>query len=360
MEKSEKQKNIELQKEIQTLKENLEKAHQELDNTKKIIQSPLPQSEQKWQFIFDSMADAICLVDSNCKIIRCNMSMLNLFGKPSEQIIGKHFDLIKIDDNLHNSIKKLFQGFKQTTTQQYEIVKINQSYYKITLTPIAGEKQDESGALIIIRNITPLKEIEETLKESYTQLHRTLEGTVSALITTIEKRDPMTAGHEKRVAILGKAIALNMGMTDKQAEGILFAGMLHDIGKIAVPLKILNKPEKLDNSEYNLVKLHPLIGYEILKKVEFPWPIAEMILQHHERLNGSGYPKGLTKDGIISEAKILSVADVFEAMISNRPYRVAKSISEAISEIQQCNMLFDKKVIDVCVDLFTNKNFAFE
>ncbi|MCM8788947.1 MAG: HD domain-containing protein, partial [Candidatus Omnitrophica bacterium] len=149
-----------------------------------------------------------------------------------------------------------------------------------------------------------------------------------------------------------------LGMESETIEGIFISSLLHDIGKIVVPAEILNKPGRLNEHEYNLVKYHPTAGYEILKKVEFPWPVADTVLQHHERFDGSGYPYKITKEKIIFEARILAVADVCEAMLSDRPYRKAKTVNQMLTELQeQKGTCFDEKIVDACVDLFREKNF---
>ncbi len=361
MAKSEENRKASPEKRVKFLQQQLEKARVEIENIKKTPQSAFFQSAQQWRTIFDSIPEAICLVDSDYRIVRCNISMSNLVGKPFHQIIGRHCDEIRVDEIPHTIIKKLLQQAQETMSKQNEIIKTEHTYYEIAVNPFTEKKDEAPGGIIIIRDITLLKEIEENLRESHMKLKRTLHGTVSALATAVEKRDPFTAGHERRVAILAQSIAFNLGMSPENAEGILLAGMLHDIGKIVVPSEILNKPGKLNSYEYNLVKTHPLTGYEILKKIEFPWPVAETVLQHHERLDGSGYPHGITGQKIIPEARILAVADVFEAIVSHRPYRPARSIPEAIVEIQQYKgNLFDENVVDACVDLFINKNFVFE
>ena len=186
-------------------------------------------------------------------------------------------------------------------------------------------------------------------------------GTIQALEITSEFRDPYTSGHERRVARLACVIAKKMDFSDFQVEGIRVAGILHDIGKISVPVEILSRPGKISEPEFNIIKLHPQVGYEILKSVDFSWPIPEIILQHHERMNGSGYPLGLSKDKIRLEAKILGVADVVEAMASHRPYRPALGIDRALVEISEYKgILYDEQVVDTCVRLFENKEFSFE
>jgi putative nucleotidyltransferase with HDIG domain len=205
------------------------------------------------------------------------------------------------------------------------------------------------------------KRAEEELRQSYAKLQRALEGTVHTLVSAIEIRDPYTAGHQRGVTQLACAIANEMGLSKERTEGIRMAGLIHDIGKISIPAEILSKPGGLNAIEYGLIKNHPRLGHDILKAVDFPWPLAQIVLQHHERLDGSGYPQGLSGDEIILEARILGVADVVAAMFSHRPYRPAHSIEDALEEISQNRgILYDAEVVDVCLELFTEDGFEFE
>jgi PAS domain S-box-containing protein len=193
------------------------------------------------------------------------------------------------------------------------------------------------------------------------KLERALEDTIQAIATTIEARDPYTAGHQRRVAQLASAIAREMGLPEKRVTGVLRGAEIHDIGKIYIPSEILSRPGKLSSTEFSLIKIHPQVGYDIVKEIDFPWPVASMILQHHERLDGTGYPNGLRGgDQIILEAKILAVADVVDAMVSHRPYRAALGVDAALDEIaRNRGVLYDEAVVDICLRLFREKNFDF-
>lgn len=190
------------------------------------------------------------------------------------------------------------------------------------------------------------------------KLTTSLEETVQAIATTVEKRDPYTAGHQRRVANLAAAIAQEMGLPDEQVKGIRLAGIIHDLGKINIPAEILSKPGKLNEIEYLLMQSHPQSGYDILKGVSFPWPIADIILQHHERQDGSGYPQGLKDEQILLEAKIMAVADVVEAMSSHRPYRAGLGLEMAIEEIERNRgKLYEPKAVDACLKLFRERDY---
>ena len=196
------------------------------------------------------------------------------------------------------------------------------------------------------------------LEESQKMLRAALKGTIEAVALAIEVRDPSTSGHQHRVARLAEAIALEMGLNAEQAEGIRMGAGIHDIGKIQIPAEILAKPGRLSDIEFSIVREHPKVGYGILKKVEFPWPVADIAHQHHERMEGSGYPQGLKGEAICPEARIVAVADVVEAMSSHRPHRPALGIDAALEEISaNRGTLFDAQAVDACLRLFRDKGF---
>ena len=195
----------------------------------------------------------------------------------------------------------------------------------------------------------------------YQELHKTYLSTINAIAKIVEIRDPYTAGHQKRVAKLVCAIAEEMSLPQDKTEGLYAAGILHDIGKMNVPAEILSKPGRLSEIELGLIKTHPQAGSDIIKEMEFPWAVSLIVLQHHERLNGSVYPQGLKGEDILMEAKIIGVADVVEAMSSHRPYRPALGIDKVLEEISQNRgILYDREVVDACLKLFKEKGFKFE
>ncbi|WP_415518444.1 MAG: HD domain-containing phosphohydrolase [Desulfovibrio aminophilus] len=230
-----------------------------------------------------------------------------------------------------------------------------------SVAPIANEQGELLGAVFVFRDIAEKKKAEESLRRSVAQLRQTLEETVSALAAMSEKRDLYTAGHQQRVAHLACAMAEEMGLHGDRVNGLRVAGKLHDIGKISVPAEILAKPSRLTPIEMSIMKTHSEAGFEILKRVSFPWPVARMVLQHHERLDGSGYPEGLRGDEIMLEARILAVADVVEAMSSHRPYRATLGLERALDEVgMHKGGLYDPEAVDACLRLFQHKNFTFE
>lgn len=219
-----------------------------------------------------------------------------------------------------------------------------------------AELRKTNEALLV--EVNERKHAEGALQESYSKLHNALEGTINALASTLEKRDPYTAGHQQRVSNLACAIASEMGLSKDRINGIRLVGFIHDLGKIYVPAEILNKPGKLTEMESNLIRTHAKVGHDILEKVEFPWPIAQVIVQHHERMDGSGYPLGLTGEDILLEAKIIGVADAIEAIASHRPYRPALGLEKALKEVsEKRGILYAPEVVDACLRLFTERRY---
>ncbi len=208
----------------------------------------------------------------------------------------------------------------------------------------------------IVRRESAEAEVQSTLAK----LRSAMGGIVQAMALTVERRDPYTAGHQRRVSDLARGVAAEMALPAHQIDGIRMAGLIHDLGKICVPVEILSKPGQLSEIEHTLIKDHPQVGYEILKEIEFPWPVAQIVLQHHERIDGSGYPAGLCGEDILVEARTLAVADVVEAMASHRPYRPTLGHDMAIEEISQNRgVLYDPDVVDACMKLFQEKDFQF-
>ena len=218
---------------------------------------------------------------------------------------------------------------------------------------LAAERDQKDNLLHVSENLA--QEFISGMSE-----YSNLEESFHALATMLEKRDPYTAGHQQRVANLSERIALELGLSNDIAHGIRLAGMVHDIGKIQVPAEVLNKPGKLTDLEISLIRLHPQVGYDILKAIRSPWPIPDAVLQHHERLDGSGYPHGLKSEQIIIEARILAVADTVEAMSSHRPYRPGLGLDAALAEISMLRgKQLDPDVVDVCLRLFNEKGYKF-
>ena len=226
----------------------------------------------------------------------------------------------------------------------------------IKMVGLAFEARDNQDA---VTTIAKAHELEEKVKQDEYSLRGVLNEAVRSIVILCETRDPYTSSHQQQVAKLACAIAREMGLSEDQIEGIRITGIIHDIGKVAVPAEILSKPGKINSHEFGIIKTHPQVAYDILKGLVFPWPVAQAILHHHERLDGSGYPKGLSGDDVIIEARILGVADVVEAMASHRPYRPALGIDKALAEISKSKgTLYDTRVVEACLKIFAEKRFT--
>jgi putative nucleotidyltransferase with HDIG domain len=231
-------------------------------------------------------------------------------------------------------------------------------WVETTASLIRDENQRPVGIMGVIRDINERKMAEEKLQQTLESLKKAVGTTIQVLVSALEARDPYTAGHQSRSANLACAIATEMGLSQDKIDGIRMAGIIHDIGKLSIPAEILSKPTELIDIEFSLIKEHSLTGYEMLKNVESPWPLAEIIYQHHERVDGSGYPRNLKGDEILIESRILAVADVIEAMASHRPYRPSFGIEAALNEISKNKgILYDHAVVDACLRLFREKGY---
>lgn len=260
---------------------------------------------------------------------------------------------IKVFDEIIYSISICAGDKGYFNEEEQELLKDLTADLSYAIESIQQEEQRENTQ-------KALKDSEDRLQDSDRHLNKVMIEIVKSFATTIETRDPYTAGHQDRVSKLAHAIAQEMGLPAAQIDAIILAATIHDIGKLFVPSEILNKPGKISENEYKLIKTHPQIGYDIIKEIEFTWPIADIILQHHERLDGSGYPNKMAGDFILLEAKIIGVADVVEAMASHRPYRPALGVDKALEEISRNQgVLYDPVVVEVCIDLLNKVEFQF-
>jgi len=245
---------------------------------------------------------------------------------------------------------------------EYEIIERDGKGVWVKLTTKYNyDSEGLAGANVVVHDIDDLKRAEEKLKDTLEGLRKAVSTTIQVMVSAVEARDPYTAGHQLRVADLARAIATEMGLPQDTIDGIRMAGSIHDIGKLSIPAEILSKPGKLSDVEFSLIKEHSRKGYEMLKDVESPWPLAEIVYQHHERMDGSGYPRNLKGDEILMEARIMAVADVVEAMASHRPYRPGLGIGAALEEIEKNRGTFyDEAVANACLRLFREKGFQLQ
>ena len=334
--------------------------------SRKQVTEALKQSESKYRVLFEQANDAIFLVEGE-KFVDCNTKTLSVFSCAREQIIGhsttEFSPVVQADGNDSkgriDEMKKLaLSGNPQFFEWKY--CRHDGTLFDAEVSFNRVDVDTQVFLQAIVRDITDRKQAEEKLASSLEDLRRTIAATVQVIAHVVETRDAYTAGHQRRVADLARSIASEMHLPSFTVEGIRVAGVIHDIGKISVPAEILSKPGELRHKEFELIKDHPQTGYEILKDIEFPWPIAEIVLQHHERVDGSGYPRGLKGDELLLEARIICVADVVEAIASHRPYRPARGIAVALDEIERNRgVLYDPEAVDACVRLFKEKAYRF-
>jgi PAS domain S-box-containing protein/putative nucleotidyltransferase with HDIG domain len=313
------------------------------------------EAEDRYRSLVQHSSQGIYIFDPYSeKILEANDSLLNILRYSEEDIKNLYvMDIALVEANeLKENINHLInEKLDWHAVRQYKRKDGTLVEVVVCVTPIRVNNADV--CLVNVLDVSEQKKSEAELRASYENLKLMLNETVNALMNVSEKRDPYTAGHQRQVMRLACLIAVEMKLSDKQIEGLRFAALLHDIGKMNVPSDILNKPGRLTEMEMGIIKTHPDIGYEIMEKIPFGLPVAQIILQHHERLNGTGYPKKLTGDEILLEAKILGVADVIDAMASHRPYRPALGIDAAMNEIlKNKGLLFDSSVVETVVSLY--------
>jgi len=241
----------------------------------------------------------------------------------------------------------------------FRVVHKNGGVRWVDLDTVLIDWKGKPATLNFMNDITERKMAEAERQQNFERVKKALRATVNAISLTVEMKDPYTSGHQQRVADLSREIAAEMGLSAGRQDFIHTASTIHDIGKIALPAEILSKPTKLTELEFSLIKTHAQIGHDILKDIEFPWPVADVVVQHHERMNGSGYPHGLKGENILQEARILAVADVVEAITFHRPYRPALGIDIALEEISGNNdILYDAAAVNACLKLFREKGYT--
>ena len=342
----------------------IEMLEQEKAQSKLEAQEILLKCETKYQVMLESVDAHITLVDRNLNILWANEKAKHIFGR---DIVGKscceglYGNKQLCGEKSSCMTQKAFSNGSTVKRQSIKMTTRNGSkrYFEGTTRVVSWDNNGKPSVVVkVYKDITERRRAEKELKDSMKMLRKNLDGTIQAIARTVETRDAYTAGHQRRTTEIARAIAYEMGLPKDAIYGIRMAGVIHDLGKISIPAEILSKPGKLSFSEFSLIKQHPETGYEILKGIDFKWPVADIVLQHHERLDGSGYPFNLQKDEILLEARILGVADVIEAMASHRPYRPALGIDDAFEEItMNRGTLYDSDVVDASIDLFTKRGY---
>jgi PAS domain S-box-containing protein/putative nucleotidyltransferase with HDIG domain len=329
--------------------------------------------EERYRLITERAADAMWTVDMSMRPTYMSPSITALLGYSIQEAMAKPMREIFTPVSFKLAMELLKQELRIESKERKDLARSRTLDLELihkdgSLVPVEVKYtflRDSEGrpveVLAIARDISERKQALDEARQSTERLIGAMEHAIQAMTMVVEMRDPHTAGHQQRATQLACAIAKEIGLPKERIDGLRLAGLIHDIGKVRVPAEILMNPDGLSEPEFMMIKAHPRLGYEILKTIDFPWPVAQIVLQHHERMDGSGYPSGLSGEDIVMEARILAVADVVDAMASHRPYRPALGISDALKEISQNRgVLYDSGVVDACLTLFREKKFDFE
>lgn len=325
------------------------------------VTTALKESEQRFRALYVHATDGILVTNLESKrFLTVNPAICQMLGYSEQELMG----LSVTDLHRKEDLPFVLEQFKQEAHKDFGIandIPFKRKDGSIFIADITGSSISIGGekySVGMIRDITERKQAEEERRKSDERLQEVLVQTIEAIALTVEKRDPYTAGHQQRVADLAVAIANELGLDEQRIHGIRLGGIIHDIGKIYIPAEILNRPGRLSSAELELIKSHPEVGHDIISTVKFPWPVREMVLQHHERMDGSGYPHGIKGSEITLEARILAVADVVEAMVSHRPYRPGLGLGPALKEIKRGRgTAYDEAVVDACLKVFNVNNY---
>ncbi|MCP4129699.1 MAG: HD domain-containing protein [bacterium] len=328
------------------------------------MERTLKENELRFSTILNSIGDGVIVINSSNIITYINPTAEYLLGAAKQDVIYKELKNVATIENSVIEKMKVHQS-SSALYEKYRNYMVSHNGKRIPVdfnaTPQKNNKGDFIGTVIVFRDITDRIKSEDQLQDTLNLLRKAMGGIIHAMAQTVETRDPYTAGHQRKVADIARSIAEFMNLSQDSIEGIRMSGVIHDLGKISIPAEILSKPGRISEIEFNLIKTHPQVGYDILKKIEFPWPVADIIYQHHERINGTGYPQQLKGDEIRIEAKIIAIADVVEAMASHRPYRPALGIEVALAEISKNKgIMYDTEVAEACIKLFTEGGYTME
>ena len=331
---------------------------------RKLAEGNLLEIKERYRSLFDHSLNLVYLIDFEGRFIDANDAALNRLGYTKEEMPSLNFASLLDEDQLSiafkNTLDIIETGHQKNALELRLRHKDGTDVYVETQGSVVMYEGKPVAIQAIARDITDRKQAEEILKDTLENLRKAVITTIQVMVSAVETRDPYTSGHQKRVADLARTIATDMCLPKDKIEGIRMAGTIHDVGKLSIPAEFLSKPTKLSELEFSLIKEHSQSGYEILKDVESPWPLAQIVYQHHERMDGSGYPRGLKGEEILMEARIIAVADVVEAMASHRPYRPALGIKVALEEIDKNRgILYDEAVVYTCLRLFREKGYQF-
>lgn len=322
--------------------------------------SHLEESEARYRDLFASNPNPMWIYDlDTLRFLAVNDAAVALYGYSRDEFLAMTIKDIRPPEDvprLLENVRRVSRGLDRAGLWRH--VKKDGALLDVEITSHTVDYGGRKAETVLVRDLTEQVEARRRIDDYIARMERVIDATAIAVADVVELRDPYTAGHEFRVGEIAAGIAAEMGLDGHMQRGLRVAGSLHDVGKVAVPGEILVKPTRLTSQEFALVKGHCRAGFEVLKGIEFPWPVAEVALQHHERMDGSGYPDGLKGEGIILEARIIAVADVIEAMASHRPYRPAVGVASALDEIEQYSgRKYDTEVASAALTLFRQREF---
>ena len=327
---------------------------------RKQAEEALRDSEEQYRLVVENAKESIFIVQ-DIKIVFVNPAAIGMAGYSKEILTSKSFTDFVHPDDLNMVVDyhtRRIKGEEVPPVYSFRVIGQDGTVIWCELNAAVIQWKGKPATLAFLTNITQRKKADDELQKTLERLKQAFGSIVGVMVSAVEMRDPYTAGHQLRVSNLACAIASEMGLPNDKIEGLRMAGLIHDIGKLSIPAEILSKPTKLTDIEFSLIKEHSKNGYEMLKNVESPWPLAQIVYQHHERMNGSGYPRNLKGDEILMEARIITVADVVEAMASHRPYRPTLGIEATLEEIEKNKgILYDNDVADACLRLFREKGY---
>ena len=329
----------------------------ELEMSNRVLRNSLERN----QAFLRNASDGVYILDAEGKVLELSDSLCTMLGYTRGELVGAHVSLWNAQWNPLELQSVLGKLAAKADRSEFE-TRHRRKDGTILDVEVSGQRLELSGETLLYlsaRDVTEKRRADRQILDQIEQLKAAVMSTVEVATVLNEMRDPYTAGHERRVAAIAAAIGAHLGFDENRQEGLRVAGHLHDVGKVIVPSEILSKPGKLGALEYQMIQGHAQAGFDVLKNVKFPWPVAEVALQHHERMDGGGYPQGLKGEAILLEARIMAVADVVEAMSSHRPYRSGLGIEEALAEVEGGGgTKYDRTVVEACLTLFREKGYS--